>query len=106
MSDTRFAGRVHILVAQIPEGRVMTYGQLAALCGNAGASRIVGGLAHFGPPELPWHRVVNRKGGLAAGYPGGREGHKKDLEAEGITVSGADGDYYIDIVSLLWSPNE
>ena len=39
---------IESLVAQIPRGRVMTYGQLAALCGNARAARIVGGIAHFG----------------------------------------------------------
>ena len=92
------------MVAQIPKGRVMTYGQIAALCGNARAARIVGGIAHFGPPELPWQRVVNKKGGLAAGYYGGREGQKRDLEAEGIEVLGSDGDYYIDIDKLIYWP--
>ena len=84
----------------------MTYGQIAALCGNARASRIVGGIAHFGPTELPWHRVVNKNGGLAAGYYAGREGHKKDLESEGVSVAGTDGDYHVDVASLLWSPHE
>ena len=79
----------------------MTYGQIAAICGNAGAARIVGGIAHFGDPELPWQRVVNKSGGLASGYPGGREGHKKHLEAEGVEVS---GDYKVKVTELLWSP--
>ena len=86
MSASGFADRVVKLVATIPKSRVMTYGQIAALCGSANASRIVGGIAHFGAPELPWQRVVNKKGGLAAGYFGGREGQKKDLEAEGVEV--------------------
>lgn len=64
----------------------MSYGDIAALCGNAAAARIVGGLAHFGPVELPWHRVVNREGGLASGYHGGKEGHRLALEAEGVPV--------------------
>ncbi|HTB48542.1 MAG TPA: MGMT family protein, partial [Verrucomicrobiae bacterium] len=33
-----FREQVEALVAQIPRGRVMTYGQLAALCGNARAA--------------------------------------------------------------------
>lgn len=99
-----FTDRVCALVAQIPKGRVMTYGQIAALCGNARASRIVGGIAHFGPPDLPWQRVVNKKGGLAAGYYSGREGHKKDLKADGIEVFGDGGDYYIKVEELLWHP--
>ena len=65
----------------------MTYGDIAGLCGHAYAARIVGGLAHFGPPDLPWQRVVNRFGGLAAGYHGGRRQHKLDLEAEDVPVS-------------------
>ena len=99
--DSSFRKRVESVVRQIPRGRVMTYGQIAAICGNAGAARIVGGIAHFGDPELPWQRVVNKSGGLASGYPGGREGHKKHLEAEGVEVS---GDYKVKVTELLWSP--
>jgi len=80
----------------------MTYGQLAAICGSPGAARIVGGIAHFGDPNLPWQRVVNKKGGLANGYPGGRLGHKKALEDEGIVVS---KDLTVDIDKLLWNPS-
>lgn len=98
-----FREQVEALVAQIPRGRVMTYGQIAALCGNARAARIVGGIAHFGDPALPWQRVVNKQGGLAAGYPGGREGHKQVLEAEGVAVS---DDFYVDVGALLWWPAE
>src|ERR1700742_4450227 len=101
--DPNFRERVEAIVAQIPQGRVMTYGQLAALCGNARAARIVGGIAHFGDPKLPWQRVVNKSGGLAAGYPGGRRGHKQVLEAEGIAVS---DDYKVDVQSLLWWPED
>lgn len=103
MVDSGFRERVEAVVAQIPQGRVMTYGQLAALCGNARAARIVGGIAHFGDPSLPWQRVVNKQGGLAAGYPGGRQGHKVALEAEGVAVS---DDFRVDIGKLLWQPNQ
>ena len=96
-----FRERVETLVAQIPPGRVMTYGQLAALCGNARAARIVGGIAHFGDPQLPWQRVVNKKGGLAAGYPGGRAAHAEHLRAEGITVSEG---YNVEVAKLIWWP--
>jgi len=102
-ADAGFRQRVETLVAQIPRGQVMTYGQIAALCGNARAARIVGGIAHFGDPDLPWQRVVNRQGGLALGYPGGRRGHKTALEAEGISV---DEDYRINVKQLLWNPDQ
>ncbi len=79
----------------------MTYGQIAAICGNARAARIVGGIAHFGDGALPWQRVVNKKGGLANGYPGGRASHKEHLESEGIRVS---EDYYLNIEDYLYVP--
>lgn len=100
-SEADFKQRVEALVAQIPKGQVMTYGQIAVLCGNARAARIVGAIAHFGNPDLPWQRVVNRHGGLASGYPGGRAGHKQVLEGEGVRVS---ADYRVDVQSLLWAP--
>src|SRR4051812_9860068 len=79
--DESFKDNVFALVSQIPRGRVMTYGQLAALAGAPWAAWEVGQIAHYGPQDLPWQRVVNKKGGLASGYhPNGREGHKKDLE--------------------------
>ena len=96
-----FRERVETLVAQIPRGRVMTYGQLAALSGNARAARIVGGIAHFGDPDLPWQRVVNKSGGLASGYPGGRRGHRQVLEGEGVAVN---DDYKVDVDRLIWWP--
>jgi methylated-DNA-protein-cysteine methyltransferase-like protein len=99
--DSQFTAMVYDYVAQIPPGRVMTYGQLAALCGNAGAARIVGGIAHYGPEDLPWHRVVNKRGGLASGFYGGRAEQARRLEVEGVTVS---PDYSINIEHLLWWP--
>lgn len=97
-----FQQDVYSLVSQIPEGRVMTYGDIATLCGKPTAARIVGGLAHFGPTDLPWHRVVNRFGGLASGYYGGKDGHQKALQAEGFKVR----DYIIvDFQEKRWLPN-
>ena len=101
-AEPDFRQRVEAIVAQIPTGRVMTYGQLAALCGNARAARIVGGIAHFGDSELPWQRVVNKQGGLAAGYPGGRQAHAQHLMAEGVEVT--DDHYVVDMQSRLWWP--
>ena len=100
-----FTEKVYAIVAQIPNGRVMTYGQIAALIGHPMASRQVGGTAHFGDPDLPWQRVVNKKGGLASGYPGGRLGHKQHLEAEGVKVFGEDDNYFVDVDKLIWWPD-
>lgn len=99
--DSEFKDRVYAYVAQIPKGRLMTYGQLAALAGAAWAAWEVGQIAHTGPDDLPWQRVVNKSGGLASGYPGGREGHKRVLEAEGVMVN---EDYKVNVNELLWQP--
>lgn len=85
--ETNFRQRVEALMAQVPAGNVTTYGDLAGLAGQANASRVVGGIAHYGNPELPWHRLVNRFGGLAAGFHGGREAQAQLLVNEGVTCS-------------------
>jgi methylated-DNA-protein-cysteine methyltransferase-like protein len=102
-TDGHFKDRVYEIVASIPEGRVMTYGQIAAMCGSPRAARQVGGVAHYGPEDLPWHRVVNKQGGLASGYYGGKEGHKKDLQDEGFKVN---ENYTIDINKYIFWPDE
>lgn len=104
MSNTQFKELVYSIVAQIPEGRCMTYGQIAALCGKPRGAWEVGQIAHFGPAELPWQRVVNKQGGLALGWPnGGRDAHRAILESEGVPVS---DDYTIDVAKLQWWPHE
>ena len=98
-----FRQAVYEIVAQIPEGRVMTYGDIAGMAGRAYAARQVGGLAHYGPVELPWHRVVNRFGDCASGYYGGKEGHQNVLEAEGFVVE----NYRIaDFAERRWRPTD
>src|SRR3989304_9688908 len=99
--DADFKQRVYELVAQIPKGKLMTYGQVAAAAGAAWAAWEVGQIAHRGPTDLPWQRVVNKDGGLAKGYPGSFEGHKKELLADGVAV---DQDYRVNIEDLLWHP--
>ena len=100
-ADDSFRARVYEIVASIPRGRLMTYGDIASLAGHPYAARPVGGLAHFGPTELPWHRVVNRLGQCAAGYYGGKAGHQAALEAEGIPVS----DFTVtDFTERRWRP--
>lgn len=101
-SETNFRERVEALMAQVPPGQVTTYGDLAGLAGQANASRIVGGIAHFGNPDLPWHRLVNRFGGLATGFHGGREAQAQLLEQEGVMCT----DYVVDnFKELRWRPD-
>jgi methylated-DNA-protein-cysteine methyltransferase-like protein len=102
MADSSFRDKIYKLIAQVPRGRVATYGDLAALAGHANASRIVGGIAHFGDIDLPWHRLVNRFGGLASGFHGGREVQAQLLKQEGIKCT----NYIVDdFKEKRWIPN-
>lgn len=85
--DSDLREKIYSLMAQVPLGKVTTYGDLAGLAGHAHASRVVGGIAHTGPIDLPWHRLVNRFGGLASGYHGGREVQQQLLDAESVTCT-------------------
>lgn len=96
-----FRARVEALIAQVPAGKVTTYGDVAALAGHPYAARIVGGMAHYGDPSLPWHRLVNRFGGLAAGYHGGRRAQSERLAAEGVTCT---NDIVDDFEERRWRP--
>ena len=88
-------------MGQVPFGQVATYGDLAALAGSAHAARIVGGIAHSGDVNLPWHRLVNRFGGLASGFHGGREAQEQLLLQEGIHCTNLIVD---DFESIRWNP--
>ncbi len=100
-TDENFRTTIESLMALVPHGFVTTYGDLAGLAGHANASRVVGGIAHYGNQALPWHRLVNRFGGLAAGFHGGREAQRQLLEQEGIMCT----NYIIDnFEDLRWKP--
>ena len=62
-------------VDEIPEGKVASYGQIAALIGREQNSRLVGKVLSradfYG--EYPCHRVVNSVGRLAPSFPEQRE---------------------------------
>ncbi len=82
-----FRAEVEKTVSLVPAGYVTTYGDVAARCGHPAASRVVGGIAHTGSEAVPWHRLVNRFGGLALAYPGGRRTQRLHLESEGVTCT-------------------
>jgi methylated-DNA-protein-cysteine methyltransferase related protein len=81
--------RIYAVVRRIPEGRVATYGQVASLAGLAGHARQVGYALHALPngTAIPWHRVVNAKGGISLrSMPGGELVQRGLLEREGISL--------------------
>ncbi|MBD9427608.1 MGMT family protein [Pseudomonas sp. PDM15] len=80
---------LYLVMAQIPEGKVISYGELAALSGLGRAARWVGRTLSQLPQDtrLPWHRVLAAGGrlSLAAGTPSGEE-QRARLRAEGLTI--------------------
>lgn len=79
-----FYPEVYDIVRQIPEGNVMTYGQIARLLGRPQNSRLVGQALQNVPQPLclPCHRVVNSQGRTAPGW----EEQKSLLAAEGVSI--------------------
>jgi methylated-DNA-[protein]-cysteine S-methyltransferase len=90
-AGTPFQHRVWRALLEIPYGRTVTYGELAARLGQPGASRAVG-LANGRNPiavVIPCHRVVGA-GGALTGYGGGIERKRwlLDLEAGRCAIPG------------------
>lgn len=84
MNDTeKFREDVYAVVASIPYGKVLTYGQIAWLVGRPRHSRMVGHVLQGAAAEihLPCHRVVNSSGRTAPHWLEQTE----MLKAEGVT---------------------
>ena len=81
--------RVDDLVAQVPEGMITTYGEVAKALGDIVASRFVGKVMSENDDivRVPCRRVVQSDGTLG-GFTGegGPRGKKKLLRAEGIDI--------------------
>lgn len=89
MAESDYKERLLQQLAQIPKGKVCSYGQLATLAGLPGYARQVGNLLKELPKDtqLPWHRVVNSQGKIS--FPEGSEAYneqKKRLENDGLVV--------------------
>jgi methylated-DNA-protein-cysteine methyltransferase-like protein len=84
--EPTFEERVARLIADIPKGRVTTYGTIAAMAGNPrGARQVVRVLHVWGSRRnLPWQRVVNRKGRISLPEGEGYEEQQSLLAAEGV----------------------
>ena len=80
-----FFETVYAVARTVPPGRVMSYGQIAALAGNPRMARQVGWALHDCPPDVPWHRVVRRDGSIATGDA---DVQRALLEAEGVAFDG------------------
>jgi methylated-DNA-protein-cysteine methyltransferase related protein len=78
--------RFRSVIARVPRGKVITYGQVAEAAGFPGAARVtVRALQRAA--GLPWHRVVSAGGRIALMGEEGRE-QRLRLEMEGVTFRG------------------
>ena len=102
---TSFTDNARRIIKKIPEGKVATYGQIAALAGNPRASRMVAGILHLYSEKdnLPWYRVINRQGKISLKPNDGYEVQKSLLENEGIIFDEKEA---IDLDRYLWQPKE
>jgi O-6-methylguanine DNA methyltransferase len=76
--NKNFTEKVLRIVAKIPRGKVMTYGEVAAAAGSPGAARAVGNIMKSNQDsDIPCHRVI-KAGGLLGGY-NGLQGRKREL---------------------------
>lgn len=66
-TSSEYNERLFIALAQIPAGRVITYGELARRAGMPNGARLVGRILGELPADsgLPWHRVINAQGKIS-----------------------------------------
>ncbi|MDE2795281.1 MAG: methylated-DNA--[protein]-cysteine S-methyltransferase [Gemmatimonadota bacterium] len=82
-----FSERVYACVRRIPKGRIINYGSVAAMAGRPRAARGVGyALSHLpSGTDVPWWRVVNRRGAISTSRASGLAQRQRALlEREGI----------------------
>jgi methylated-DNA-protein-cysteine methyltransferase-like protein len=96
---------LYITLAQVPAGKVVSYGQLADLAGLGRAARWVGRTLSQLPEgsTLPWHRVIAASGHLSlpAGSASGAE-QRARLRDEGVAIAND----RVDIRRHGWRPME
>ncbi len=85
---TPFTERAIHIIKQIPPGKVMTYGQVAALAGSPRGARQVVRILHSMSKKynLPWHRVINSKGIISIRDDESHTIQILSLQSEGIQV--------------------
>jgi methylated-DNA-protein-cysteine methyltransferase-like protein len=100
-----FKNNVISFVKSIPRGRVVSYGQVAVVCGHPRAARQVGGIlraTNSMAGQIPWWRVLNNKGiiSIKGNLMATKELQRELLLAEGIRVS---KEFVLDIKKYRWN---
>jgi len=97
-----FVSRVLDVVATIPEGRAMAYGDVAAAIGSRAARGVGQVMAYYGS-DVPWWRVVRASGHPAVDHEQRALGHYR---AEGTPLRwNRDGTVFrVDLAAAGWMP--
>lgn len=99
---SEFYKKIYEIIAQIPTGKVATYGQIAILAGKPHAARAVGWALNQSPPErdLPWHRVISATGRSSLPEEAGRRLQHALLRSEGVQF---DANGRVNFDKYLWN---
>ena len=82
-----FTELVREVVKNIPKGSVLSYRQVAEMCGNKKAARAVANLmASNYNEDIPCHRVIRSTGSVGGYNRGGEEAKRALLETEGAVI--------------------
>lgn len=93
--------RVYELTRLVPQGKVVTYGDIANALHMRDVRKVGWALHANKNQEVPCHRVVNKEGRLAKNFAfDGEEEQRRRLETEGVEFL-ADGRVNLDI--CRWS---
>ena len=106
LAVTALTRRIYAVVAAIPRGRILAYGEVAALAGRPRAPRAVGAALSTLPDELgiPWWRVVNSTGRISTSeIHHTAQVQRALLEDEGVTFT--DGGH-IDWDQFGWTADQ
>ena len=92
--NLELAERILACVEAIPQGRVMSYGDVAEYAG-ARTPRLVGHVLRHDGGSVPWHRVLHSDGTFADHL---RDEQRQRLIAEGVRVT----DNRVDLRVYRW----
>ena len=104
--DLGFFEKVYQVAKLIPYGRVTSYGAIANYLGSPKSARMVGWAmnATHNNPDIPAHRVVNRKGLLTGKHHfEGTNLMQQLLESEGVAIK---ENQIQEFEKLFWDPQK
>ena len=101
--SSNFYKKVYELVKKIPRGKVVSYGQVAALLGKPRSARLVGWALAKCPTDVPWQRVINRQGMISIeNMNAPKELQAELLTKDGVKVLHKENNWWVDLKIYTW----